>query len=444
MKIKKILSLFLAGIMVTGLIPVTVLADETTAVAAIGNTEYETLLEAVEAAEPGDEILLLNDVEISGDEEEAPWTIYEMPEDSTLNLDGYTLTIGYGYATFAGESFTICNGTFTVPSPTDYALFLGNKSVEDDFNESQPNIETNVIVKDITVIDSGINLLDSAKATLINCDVTVNPNRKYYAVYANANAELNIMSGTYTGGKKEIAVLKDSDATVTLYGGTYMNEIRISYLAACAYFVGEDGNELNYESDDDIVYPCRIEYKHKYDGWCSNEEEHWHECECGFVDDLGSHEESDWIVDVEATPDKDGYRYTECEICGCLLKKETIPATGLGDDDDEDDDCDWDYDWDCDWDWDWNWGIGAWTQMMFSRMKCYIQATSTRGGSISPAGITAVKYNKSQTYEIVPKEGYEIVSVYVDGKNMGAIEEYTFENVKHNHVISVVFARNCD
>ena len=39
------------------------------------------------------------------------------------------------------------------------------------------------------------------------------------------------------------------------------------------------------------------------------------------------HTESNWIVDKEATCTETGERHIECEVCGTVLKTETIPVT---------------------------------------------------------------------------------------------------------------------
>jgi len=69
-----------------------------------------------------------------------------------------------------------------------------------------------------------------------------------------------------------------------------------------------------------------------------------------------------------------------------------------------------------------------------------IDAEADFGGEIDPDGTTKVKYGKNVTYTITPDEGYEIEAVYVDGKDIGAVEEYTFKNVKKDHTITAEFA----
>ncbi len=85
-----------------------------------------------------------------------------------------------------------------------------------------------------------------------------------------------------------------------------------------------------------------------------------------------------------------------------------------------------------------------WTLLMLYNREFEIEATASNGGTVTPAGISKVKYSKSQTYEIIPNNGYEIVSVYVDGKDMGSITSYTFKNIKSNHTISAVFVKTAE
>lgn len=61
------------------------------------------------------------------------------------------------------------------------------------------------------------------------------------------------------------------------------------------------------------------------------------------------------------------------------------------------------------------------------------------GGTISPAGETTVKEGSSQTYEIVPAEGYSISDVLVNGESVGAVESYTFTGVSADAAITAVF-----
>jgi uncharacterized repeat protein (TIGR02543 family) len=69
-----------------------------------------------------------------------------------------------------------------------------------------------------------------------------------------------------------------------------------------------------------------------------------------------------------------------------------------------------------------------------------IFASAEKGGTITPAGKVTVNYGGSQTFAIVPNNGYHIASVRVDRKSVGALSSYTFTNVIANHKIEARFA----
>ncbi len=70
-----------------------------------------------------------------------------------------------------------------------------------------------------------------------------------------------------------------------------------------------------------------------------------------------------------------------------------------------------------------------------------IAASANGGGAISPEGILNVSEGANQTFIITPQEGYRIKEVLVDGQSQGAVESYTFTDIKENHTISVSFDR---
>ena len=70
-----------------------------------------------------------------------------------------------------------------------------------------------------------------------------------------------------------------------------------------------------------------------------------------------------------------------------------------------------------------------------------ITATAGDNGRITPTGDVAVPKGESETFTITPDSGYHIKDVLVDGKSVGAVSTYTFENVVDNHTIHATFAR---
>ena len=70
-----------------------------------------------------------------------------------------------------------------------------------------------------------------------------------------------------------------------------------------------------------------------------------------------------------------------------------------------------------------------------------IEATAGAGGSISPSGSVSVREGGDQTFTITPDKGYAVSNVKIDGKSIGAVKSYTFENVSRTHTIEVVFVK---
>ncbi len=71
-----------------------------------------------------------------------------------------------------------------------------------------------------------------------------------------------------------------------------------------------------------------------------------------------------------------------------------------------------------------------------------ITASAGAGGSISPSGRSSVREGLDKTYAITPESGYAISDVLVDGKSVGAVSRYTFDNVQKSHTIEAQFVEN--
>jgi uncharacterized repeat protein (TIGR02543 family) len=67
-----------------------------------------------------------------------------------------------------------------------------------------------------------------------------------------------------------------------------------------------------------------------------------------------------------------------------------------------------------------------------------ISVSASENGSISPVSAN-VERGKSQTFTINANIGYEVADVLVDGKSVGAVSSYTFDNVNTTHSISATF-----
>ena len=70
-----------------------------------------------------------------------------------------------------------------------------------------------------------------------------------------------------------------------------------------------------------------------------------------------------------------------------------------------------------------------------------IKTTAGAGGSISPSGSVSVREGRDQTFTITPDKSYAVSNVKIDGKSIGAVKSYTFENVSRTHTIEVIFMK---
>jgi len=88
--------------------------------------------------------------------------------------------------------------------------------------------------------------------------------------------------------------------------------------------------------------------------------------------------------------------------------------------------------------------VGSRDNKLYALNRPYYTITASCGehGSISPAGDVEVNWGEDKTFTITPDEGYHIEDVVVDGGSVGAVSNYTFENVDSNHTISATFAIN--
>ena len=80
-----------------------------------------------------------------------------------------------------------------------------------------------------------------------------------------------------------------------------------------------------------------------------------------------------------------------------------------------------------------------WRQNAYVPGSCTILATVSGKGAISPSGRVSVSEGGSRTFTFTPDKGYALCNVLVDGKEIGAVESYTFKNVRSGHTIEAVF-----
>lgn len=70
-----------------------------------------------------------------------------------------------------------------------------------------------------------------------------------------------------------------------------------------------------------------------------------------------------------------------------------------------------------------------------------ITASADANGSITPSGNTYVNRGSDKTFTITADKNYVVKDVFVDGKSVGAVSKYVFEDVRATHTIRATFAR---
>ena len=74
--------------------------------------------------------------------------------------------------------------------------------------------------------------------------------------------------------------------------------------------------------------------------------------------------------------------------------------------------------------------------------KFKIKVSFGNNGTIAPYEDVMVNYGSNKSFDIVPDEGYHVSKLFIDGKIADVTEFYVFEDVKEEHTISAIFARN--
>jgi len=81
-------------------------------------------------------------------------------------------------------------------------------------------------------------------------------------------------------------------------------------------------------------------------------------------------------------------------------------------------------------------------QAVFERDSYVIKAEHNEGGTVAPSGDITVPCGSEQKIVITPLHCYHIADVIIDGKSVGAVTEYVFENVTGSHTVQAVFERD--
>lgn len=89
-------------------------------------------------------------------------------------------------------------------------------------------------------------------------------------------------------------------------------------------------------------------------------------------------------------------------------------------------------------------GGGAGGAASSSNAGYTINVAANEGGSVTPKGTLTIAAGASRTFTFTPNQGYVIADVRIDGKSVGAVSSYTFNQVTAAHTIQVVFKKEGD
>lgn len=154
-------------------------APQPDAVASVGGEEFETLKDAVAAAQPGSTITLLRDANLS--------FVGRLDISGlTLDLAGHTISAINYTLVFQGGNATIKNGSFDSMG-TAYGLMYGETEASE-----------NVVFENLNTV-GGIRILNTQNAVLRNLDVNATVSMfRHYAISCDEKSQITVESGNYT------------------------------------------------------------------------------------------------------------------------------------------------------------------------------------------------------------------------------------------------------
>ncbi len=202
MKLKKILSLLVAMTMLFSCVGITAMAEESAAVAKIGETTYASLADAINDADAGQTVTLVKD--ILGDGKSLT-----ISKDITLDLGGYTFTDAY---IITSANVTIKNGSIkNTNEPYPIKITKNTLTVED------ITLEASKSDRAIWVDSGTLNFYDSSILATKGED---NTKSKIYGIWVSKGTTANIYSGSIT-------VDAGPNATAVAIFGNYVNTVNV-------------------------------------------------------------------------------------------------------------------------------------------------------------------------------------------------------------------------
>lgn len=207
---------------------------ETANVAKVGDIEYATLAEAIDAAQSGETVFLVSDVELTD-------TLTVANKDVTLDVGTFTLTVAT-----SGDGISVENATLTLAGEGKYVFDCSASKSDgiyvyntDAATTSTLNLNGNVDINVSGNVYSAIHAYASAGKAVVNINagtITARGSNQFPCVVVDQNATLNMTGGTfdlsmdfdaYSDGNDVVGVLiwgnnhKQENCTVNISGGTF-------------------------------------------------------------------------------------------------------------------------------------------------------------------------------------------------------------------------------
>ena len=199
-------------------------------VAQVGDTKYEDLQTALNAAQADDEIVVLDNIALTG----AHWFVVN--KDVTIDLNGKTISSEDSvFVTKNGADLTVKNGTMTSSVANDYAIYVNDGSVftlEDDATLKATNSRGNGIIvrtggqADINgTIETGYYSIAGFGTSVVNVnDGASITSTDASAISGNGSGgnegyTFNVKGGTLTS-TNDVAIYHPNQGTLNITGGT--------------------------------------------------------------------------------------------------------------------------------------------------------------------------------------------------------------------------------
>lgn len=268
---RKILVTLLAFCLIASLCVVGAAADGP--VAQIGDTPYDTLQAAVDAANDGDTVLLLNSITV-----DSSITVDKSNCKITLDLGGNTITKDSSSSAYGGGKVILLKGgELTVTNGTiksdGYAAISGNGaiSVEANYTPSDPDaVMATLILDHSAIVDSSSYAGIFVAGRVAQVDVYGSVKGEYYGVSGNGTNNASINNGgtiinvydganiTHRNNSDGVAVYQPQNGTLNVYGGTMTGIVGIQI---CSGTVNISGGDITATGTNNLT-----NYTHTGDG----------------------------------------------------------------------------------------------------------------------------------------------------------------------------------